>query len=292
MSSAPMYQFPFKAVAMDLDGTLLNSNKKVTAHTIKVLKHLYDQGVDIILASGRAVHLIEDTANTMPEINCYIIGYNGSQCWSKKDSEGKRKLLFSHPLAPNELTGIFKFVNERNLMLNVYLDYEYAIDKPELRHFADHYAEMTGAMYKFVPSYESLLPCEPAKSIIVTEHEELCDSLFAIAKDMFPELELIKARCKGHQLEQFYVEFLKKGVDKGTALQKWCDATGTSVDMTIAFGDAENDIGLVKTAKLGVCMKGSPDPLLSVAKLVTEFTNDEDGVGRELQRIFNVVFAE
>jgi len=290
MSSAPAYQFPFKTIALDLDGTLLNTDKQVTEYTIKVLKQLSDLGVDIILASGRAVHLIENTADQLP-INCHIIGYNGAQCWSKKDSEGKRKLLFSDPLPTERLTSIFKFVNDRNLLLNVYLDYEYAIDKPELRHFAEHYAEMTGATFKFVPTYESLLPCEPPKSIIVTENEALCDSLLSVAQAEFPDLEVIKARCNSPTLEQFYVEFLRKGVDKGTALKKYCEVAGTSLDMTIAFGDAENDINLVRVAKLGVCMKGSPEPLRAVAQLVTEYTNDEDGVGKELQRIFNVVIA-
>lgn len=283
-----MPEHSFTAVALDLDGTLLNTDKAVTPYTSEVLKRLSENGVDIILASGRAVHLIEDTARQIG-INCFIIGYNGAECWSKQDSEGKRKLLFSDPLAPESLTKIFKFVNDRNLLLNVYLDFEYAIDKPELRHFADHYAELTGATFKFVPTYESLLPCSPAKSIIVTEQEELCDSLFGIAKSTFDDLEIIKARCKSHKLEQFYVEFLRKGVDKGTALTKWCRTTGVDLDKTIAFGDAENDINLVRTAKLGVAMKGSPDSLLSVSKRVTEYTNDEDGVAKELQKIFGLV---
>jgi len=288
MSSSALYQYPFKAVALDLDGTLLNTDKQVTAHTIKVLKYLDGVGVDIILASGRAVHLIEHVADILG-FNCYIIGYNGAECWGKKDAEGKRKVLFSDPLPSDILTKIFKFVNDRHLLLNVYLDYEYAIDTPDLRHFADHYAELTGATFKFVSSYESLLPCKPAKAIIVNESQELCDSLLSIARVEFPELEIIKARCSSRDLEQFYVEFLRKGVDKGTALEKWCQATHTSIDMTVAFGDAENDINLVKTAKLGVCMKGSPDTLQAVAHRITEFTNDEDGVAKELQRIFNVV---
>jgi len=280
-------QFPFKAVALDLDGTLLNTNKQVGEHTKKVLKHLDSLNIDIILASGRAAHLIENTADELG-INCYIIGYNGAQGFSKKDAEGKRKLIFSDPLPTEKLGAIFKFVNERNLLLNVYLDFEYAIDKPELRHFADHYAELTGATYKFVPSYESLLPCEPPKSIIVTEKEELCDHLMGIAKTEFPDLAIIKARCKSHALEQFYVEFLRKGIDKGSGLRQWCEATGTGVNTTIAFGDAENDIELLKAAHFGVAMKGSPDTLTAVAKLITQFTSDEDGVGHELHRIFGL----
>jgi Cof subfamily protein (haloacid dehalogenase superfamily) len=285
--SDPQFKFPFKAVAFDLDGTLLNTDKRVSPYTINVLKQLNEQNVDLILASGRAAHLIENTADEIG-INCYIIGYNGAQVFSKKDAAGKRVLLCSDSLPTEKLNRIFNFVNERNLLLNVYLDYEYAIDKAELRHFADHYAELTGAVFKFVPTYESLLPCEPPKTIIVTEKEELCDSLFAIAQTEFPDLEIIKARCSSRDLEQYYVEFLRKGVDKGSALRKWCEVTGTSIDMTIGFGDAENDIGLLKVAKLGVCMKNGSEHLRPYAKLITEFTNDEDGVARELQRIFKL----
>jgi Cof subfamily protein (haloacid dehalogenase superfamily) len=287
MSSAPAYLYPFKVVALDLDGTLLNTDKQIMEHSKKVLKHLDELGVDIILASGRAVHLIENTVDDLG-INCYIIGYNGAEGWSKKDANGKRELLFSDPLDTESLKRIFNFVNERNLLLNVYLDVEYAIDKPELRHFAEHYAEMTGATFRFVPTYESLLPCKPPKAIIVNEEQAICDALIPIAESLFPDLEIIKARCKTRDMEQFYVEFLRKGVDKGTALEKWCKATSTPLDMTIAFGDAENDINMVRTAKLGICMKGSPEPLRVVSKLVTEFTSDEDGVGKELHRIFKL----
>jgi len=287
-----MMNIPFQTIALDLDGTLLNKDKKVSARTKKVLKHLADQNVNIILASGRAAHLIENTVNELEDINCFIIGYNGTQGFSKKDSEGKRKLIFSDFLPVNRLRDIIKFVNERNLMLNLYLDYEYAIDTPQLRHYAEHYAKLTGAIYKFVPSYEKLLPCEAPKVLIITEDEKFCDSLIEIAKDQFSDLEIVKGRCHGEvdgaDLYQYYVEFLPKGVDKGTALRKWCDATGSSMDMTIAFGDAENDIGLLKTAKLGVCMKGSTDSVMAVSKLVTQFSNDEDGVAHELSRIYGL----
>jgi len=290
MSAIPQYQFPFKAVALDLDGTLLNDNKRVGEHTKKVLKQLDTLGVDIILSSGRAAHLIENTVDELG-INCYVIGYNGAQGFSKKDKEGKRKLLFSNSVPTERLGSIFKFVNDRNLLLNVYLDYEYAIDKPELRHFADHYAELTGATFKFVPSYESLLPCEPPKCIIVTENDEVAwDALYQIAKNEFTDLEVLKARCKSNELEQLYVEFLRKGTDKGSSLSRWCEATSTGIDTTIAFGDAENDIAMLKVAKLGICMKGSPDNIQAVSKLMTQFTNDEDGVGHELQRIFSLEF--
>lgn len=290
MSTTKEYTFPFQTIALDLDGTLLNKDKKVTPRTHQVLKQLADQGVNIILASGRAAHLIENTVDELTGVNCFIIGYNGTQGFSKKDSEGKRKMIFSDSLPVDRLRDIITFVSARNLMLNLYLDYEYAIDTPELRHFADHYAKLTGATYKFVNSYESLLPCEAPKVLIITEDEVFCDSLIQICEKEFPDLEIVKGRCHGKidigELHQFYVEFLPKGVDKGTALQKWCAATGASIDMTIAFGDAENDIGLLKTAKLGVCMKGSTEAVRAIAKLETKYTNDEDGVANELARIF------
>lgn len=285
--------FPFQTVVLDLDGTLLNLDKRVSPFTAKVLKQLSDLNIDIILASGRAVHLIENTVDELNGINCYVVGYNGVQGFTKKDSEGKRKLLFSNSLPIDRLRDIIKFAAERNLMMNLYLDYEYAIDKPELRHFAEHYAALTGATYKFVSSYEEALPCEAPKVLLITEEEKYCDLLLKLSEDLFPDLEVVKGRCKGNveglgELEQFYVEFLPKGADKGNALKQWCAATGVSLERTIAFGDGENDIGLLKTAKVGVCMKDCPEAVKKAAHITTQFTHDQDGVAHELVRIFDL----
>jgi len=278
----------FKAVILDLDGTLLNSNKQVTPNTAKVLQHLHhNYNVEIVLCSGRAPRLIFPYADDLG-VNCYVIGYNGAQGWSKKDENGERKILFTDPLPTEALSSIFNFVTDKDLPLNVYLDFVYAIDTAHLRPFTEHYSKLTGATYKYVPSYSELAHTEPAKSIILTENEPFCDSLMIEAAETFPFLSVVKSNCHSHELSQYYVEFLQKGVDKGTAVQKWCNTIGITTTEVLAFGDAENDLNMLKVVKFGFCMAQGVKAVKEIAYAVTEFNNDQDGVGHELQKIYEL----
>jgi len=279
----------FRAIALDLDGTLLNSNKKVTQNTVNILRHIHKEyNVEILLISGRAPRLIEPYADALLGVNCYIVGFNGAQGLSKKDANGERHILFTDAVPTVHLPSIFDFVNKRNLLLNVYLDVVYAIDKPELRFFTEHYSTLTGASYKYVPSYDDLKHTQPAKCIILTENNDLCDRLMVEAAAQMPELAVIKSNCHSHELSQWYVEFLQKGVDKGTALKKWCEVVNCTPDEVIAFGDAENDHNLIKVAKLGFCMAQGVQSLKDIAYGITEFNNDQDGVVHQLQKIYEL----
>jgi len=280
----------FRAIALDLDGTLLDNNKTVSQNSRHILQHLHNNyNVEILLISGRAPRLIEPVAESLG-VNCYIVGYNGAQGLTKKDANGERHIFFTDPLPTEALGGIFEFVKERNLMLNVYLDCVYTLDNAKLRYFPDHYAKLTGATYKFVSSYDELKHTQPPKSIILTEDEALCDKLMVEAAQAFPELSVIKSNCHSHELSQYYVEFLQKGCDKGTALHKWCNYIGGGItpEHVIAFGDAENDYNMIKVAKIGICMAHGVQSLKEVATFVAEFNNDQDGVARELQKLYEL----
>lgn len=278
----------FKAIALDLDGTLLNSNKKITQNTIKILQHIHkEHNVEILLISGRHPSLIEPYADELG-VNCYIVGFNGAQGFSKKDESGERKVIFLDSVPQHHVPSIFDFVTKKNLPLNVYLDYVYAIDKPDLKFFSERYSKLTGAQYKYVPSYEDLKHTQPAKCIIVTEDNTLCDNLMVEAAAHFPDLAVIKSNCHSHDMAQWYVEFLQKGVDKGTALQKWCESVNLTPNEIVAFGDAENDANMIKVARFGFCMAQGVQSVKDIAHGVTEFSNDHDGVVRELQKIWEL----
>jgi len=288
-NSPHINKYSFKAIALDLDGTLLSSDKKVTQNTVNVLRHLHEEyKVEILLISGRAPPLIEPYADALLGVNCYIVGFNGAQGLSKKDANGERHILFTDAVPNEHLPTIFDFVKQRDLLLNVYLDVVYAIDKPDLRLYTEHYSTLTGATYKYVPSYDDLNRTQPAKCLIVTEDNDVCNNLMVEAAAHMPELAIIKSNCHSYKLSQWYVEFLQKGVDKGTALKKWCEIVKCTPDEVIAFGDAENDYNLIKVAKLGFCMAQGVQGLKDIAHGVTEFNNDQDGVVRQLQKIYEL----
>ncbi|GAM19088.1 hypothetical protein SAMD00019534_022630, partial [Acytostelium subglobosum LB1] len=277
----------YKAVAFDLDGTLLNSEKKVTENTKRVLQYIKQNkpGVELVLASGRAPYLIMPTEEAAG-VDCDLVGYNGGMCLSKK-SEG-RSVIFSKPIPPTRLDSIYHYVEENNLCLNVYGDgIVYAVTKQKQK--ADNYATLTGASYKFVDSYFDLAKdLNPMKCLVITESDEECDALLAKLKPIFHDLSLVKSNCFGKTLKQYYVEFLQAGVNKGLSVKQYCDIKGIATEHLLAFGDAENDIDMLQIAGHGVCMANGNDVTKNESNRVSNYTNDQDGVARELVEIFQL----
>eukprot|EP01133_Synstelium_polycarpum_P011490 gene11490-13400_t len=277
----------YKVVALDLDGTLLNSDKKVSDNTKRVLMHLEKTrpDVDIILASGRAPYLLTPT-ETSAGIDCALIGYNGGICLSKK--RDGRVVNFHKAIPSDQLAAIFSYVEDHSLYLNVYGDgIVYGVTKDRIK--ADNYAMMTGATYCFVDSYRGLVgKVEPTKCLIILDKNEECDQLMATLTPLFPGVSLVKSNCHSHTCKQYYVEFLQRGVNKGTSVREYCEAKGVDMKDVVAFGDAENDIDMLQHAGMGICLANGTDATKREATRVSQFTNDQDGVARELVAIYNL----
>jgi len=286
----------YRVIALDLDGTILNSDKKVSENSKRVLQYLTSESfknengdnVMVLLASGRAPYLVQPVEEEI-EIDCNLIGYNGGLCLSTK-VEG-RSTLFSRSIPFEHMQKIFKYVDENNHFLNVYGEsHVFGTSKPELRFKPDIYAKMTGATYQlFDHAYSDLdESLAPTKSLIILEDDNECDALLEQLKPQFPDVSLVKSNCMTKEHKQFYVEFLQKGVNKGSAIRDFCNAKNISIDQVIAFGDAENDIEMLTEAGHGVCLANGAVPTKKAANYVSEFTNDQDGVARELVKIFNL----
>ncbi|CAE7559928.1 ywpJ [Symbiodinium natans] len=91
---------------------------------------------------------------------------------------------------------------------------------------------------------------------------------------------------------EVHVEFLSADVSKGDTLRRLCtEHLGISMDEVIAFGDNFNDIEMLQLAGQGVAMQNAREELKEVASRVSEWTNDDDGVARELEQLL-ASFAE
>ncbi|EFA83302.1 HAD superfamily hydrolase-like protein [Heterostelium album PN500] len=282
-----MVSFQYRLVALDLDGTLLNSDKKVSENTKNVLMYLqqHHPDVEIVLASGRAPYLVIPT-ETDCGVDCSLIGYNGGLCLSKK-AEG-RTTIFEKAIPADRLIDIYKYVEDNNLYLNVYGDgIVYGVKRQIEK--ANNYSTMTGAKYSFVDSYFELKPeLNPMKCLIITESEEECDRLLETLTPIFSDLSLVKSNCFSKTCKQYYVEFLKNGVNKGLSVREFCNLKSIPVEQMVAFGDAENDIDMLKIAGLGICLGNGNDATKAHSDKVSSYTNDQDGVARELVELYNL----
>lgn len=90
-----------KMIGLDLDGTLLNSEKKVTKYSEEVLKEAIRQGVTVLVATGRPLSGVPEFMREFPGMR-YILTANGARIYDRKDGE---KLLFSHLLSNEDASG-------------------------------------------------------------------------------------------------------------------------------------------------------------------------------------------
>lgn len=87
--------------------------------------------------------------------------------------------------------------------------------------------------------------------------------------------------------DPFFVEFLTRGVTKGDGVRLMCERLGLHLDETVAFGDGDNDAEMLRYVGYGCAMKNAKDPAKQAANVVIDWTNEEEGVAQQLQKMID-----
>jgi Cof subfamily protein (haloacid dehalogenase superfamily) len=264
-----------RLIALDVDGTLLNDAKQLPEENRAALAEAAAQGVVIAIASGRMTPTIEPIAELLG-IDCVIIAYNGGKVVAPRAAG---RTVLHHEPVPSEVSDVFvKFAHEKGYLLNFYHDDRlYAEDGPRRRPFMEIYSSRTGAQYHIDDNFTRFYGVQPTKLILMgdpSEIDELCVS--------FRESLGSKAYITKTDLE--YLEVMAPGVDKGSALQVMASYYGFTVDEVLAVGDADNDVGMLRAAGLGVAVQNAGPAAKAGADVVTESSNNDSAVAEAVRR--------
>jgi len=269
-------------VALDMDGTLLNSDKTISEANRQALARCQQRGISIVLASGRRTKCLERYAEQIG-LDCYLLGYNGGRCISTLNTG--RKTLHEKGLLPDEFNKLIDFVQKRKFFLNVYLaDGVCCVRDEEFKKISDEYARLGNFSYQYVDSYDDLRHTQPLKASIVfmttNERNELYEEIRA--EGNFHRFHLSKTFTEIAPVRLDMLEFMHQEVNKGSGIISLCEALEISVENVLALGDADNDIELLQVAGMGICMAQGTQAAKQAANRVSTWTNDEDGVAREI----------
>lgn len=262
-----------RLVATDLDGTLLNEAKEITPKTMEVIHKLKEQGIYFGLASGRPIDsMLKSLKDWKIESYVdYLIGSNGNSFYDMKTKERSSFFSISGKMAQE----ILDFFEGYPVIGNVVTDvYRYTEDMSE-RNILD--AKKYGEIPVKVNMCEFLKEHDPNKVLFVFE-PELLDQVDKRAKEF--KNEQISSYSSAINL----YEFMHKDMNKGYALHKAASHFQLTIDETMAFGDAMNDAALIQQAGIGVCMSNGYDSLKKLADDVTDYTNEEDGLAKYLEK--------
>lgn len=267
-----------KMIGMDLDGTLLNTDKKLTDYTKNVLAKAIEQGCTVLVATGRPVTAVPKELLEFPGMR-YAVTANGARIMDVE----KGNTIYENLLSPETAKQVLEVLAEYDDVYEIFIDGK-GYTKADCLQRIDHYFEAP-SMQEYMLT--TRIPVEDVTETMF-QYNRPVDKVHGIfhsvkeRNDAAKRLEhipgIVVAGAFANNLEANAA-----GTNKGIALLKLGEMLGIKQEEIMACGDGMNDYEMLKTVGFGVAMKNADERVKEIADYVTD-TNDEDGVAKAIER--------
>lgn len=263
----------YKVLALDIDGTLTNSEKKITERTKRAVDAAAERGVKIVIASGRPVQGIREFARELrlEENDGYILSFNGGRLISCRTGE----IIHDMKLPLEYLPEIYALSKEYGVNLMSYEGDDLITETPDDKFLAIE-ARINGLGIKKVDNLVEHINFPINKCLMLGEGNYLAEVEKKVHAALCDRMDVYRS-------EPYFLEILPKGVDKAKALERLLNMLDSSREELMACGDGFNDLTMIRYAGLGVAMANARDEVKESADYVT-CSNDEDGVAAAIER--------
>ena len=266
-----------KLIALDMDGTLVNSMKEIAPEELQAISLAAERGIYVVPASGRTLHTLPGELFANKQIR-YYISCNGARISDVLTGE----VVYRHNICREDMLKImaeakkYRCVREAALDDTLYLAIE--DDEDELSFLPPHQHGFLRAMRTLTDDLESRLLSaeEGAEKILIFFHDAA--ELQSFRRWLEENFSLSITSSLPSNLE---INAL--GVSKGRALKALSEHLGIPMSSVMACGDSENDIDMLEAAGLGVAMANATAEAMAAANAVT-LSNDEHGVAEAIRR--------
>ncbi len=252
-----------KLIALDLDGTLFNNKSQISKENIKAIKEATAAGINVVISTGRPFgglpfEAIKDTGIR------YAITANGSAIYEIDT----KKCLYENCLSDETAFSIIDYLMTKRVHMDAFIN------------------GCGYSPYKCLEDAKDLKMPPSIKEYIMTTRKRVNDITEMMRENNY-HMQKMTINFPKDVDDNYYCrdevfEFTKAGVDKGVALHKLAQILNIAADETMAVGDTENDMAIVKSAHIGVAMGNATDELKAQADYVTD-TNENDGVAKAIR---------
>ena len=287
----------YKLIAMDIDGTLLDSYGNVSKENIEAIKKAKEQNIEVVLTSGRMPKAMTAIASQINAEN-YLICGNGAMIYDVK----KEKIIYSNYLPKKKLLEIIKICEENSISYNVYttdvivtksLNYNLLyyhnenLKNPEEKRIKMY---ITEDIYSYVQNYEGN---DFLKITICDSDEQIFKSITNKLKQLkqvdilevsHMSKKMIKHGSEEIEIAYFYTEITNENANKWTAIEKLIEYLNIQKEEVVAIGDNINDEQMIKKTGLGVAMGNSSPYVKEIADKVVK-DNNSSGVAEAINSI-------
>ena len=243
-------------VAADLDGTLLTPELESSPELPGALVALEAAGVPFLICTGRMFRSARRVAAQLGLRRGPIVCYQGAMVADL----GTGARLLHRPMEGDVAAAVVRRLRDLGRHLNAYIDDQLYVE--QLDEWARQYAEYAEVGIELVDDLAAEVAARPPTKFVVLSEPEDVDVLLPRLQEEWGD-RLYVARS-----QPSYIELAAPGVSKSGALQWLCDREGLRRSRTVACGDAQNDIDMLRWAGLGVAVAEAAPDVLAAADLV------------------------
>ncbi|HLI93247.1 MAG TPA: Cof-type HAD-IIB family hydrolase [Puia sp.] len=268
----------YKAVFLDMDGTLLRSDHSVSEATQRTIRMLTGGGIPVILVSARPVNAVLPTSREIGIPAEYpIISLNGSYIVEKDQP------IFQAEIDLGTVVEVAEHVRPFQATIAYYVQREWYAEVNDA--WTEHEQKIMDIKLKVMPLPEMVKDWKarniaPNKMMVMSEPPAILE----IQKHL---KSIYDGRLNIYPSKATYLEVMDKAGSKSNAVKFVSERMGLAPKEIIAMGDNYNDIGMIRFAGMGVAMGNAPDDIKKNAKYVTD-TNNDDGVRKALEKFFKL----
>ena len=268
----------YKMIALDLDGTLNNDEKKITPRTREALMAVQEQGVIVALVSGRQAPGLQREADALrlEDYHGLRIAYNGGRIQDATTGE----ILYNRAIDNATAVEFLRHLEEWPELSPIVDDGEYIYTTDARRHKVQDESRNNNLKVRIVENIAEAVTFSPVKILTAAPNEILVPHLEDIRRGFEDRLSFV-------QSAPWFYEGTALGVSKAGSLGKACERLGIAPEEVMAFGDAQNDMSMLDFAGYGVAMGNACSELKEMADEITA-TNNEDGIALTLSRHFDI----
>ena len=273
-----------KIISLDLDGTLLDSQKRLSEANRTALEEAAAKGVHIVPTTGRFFGMMPQAVRDLPFVR-YAITINGAQVYDRETDTA----IVREEIPLEMALDVIRLLDGYDVIYDCYRSNwgwmteglqakaeDYATDA--------HYLKMVREFRKPVPDLKEYLKSTAAEGDVqkvmlfarnTPGSESVTKAITEAVSERFPLIKTTSSTWNNLELNIATAH-------KGNSLKRFAEHLGYTLDNCMALGDGTNDLSMIEAAGLGVAMSNAHPLVLAAANHVTA-SNDEDGVARAIR---------
>lgn len=266
----------YRILFLDIDGTLVNSEKQITPRTKQALYQAREQGLLLAIASGRPEPGVRPSAAALEleTYGGYLLPFNGGIIKDAKTGA----ILHATRLSEDAFQLAYQLSKEHGIPMITYQGGQILSEVPASE---NSYLELESRINRMpvavVSSIPDALETCPVKCLMLAPPEQLAPLEPIMREALGTQADVFRS-------EPFFLEVMPKGIDKAASIAHLIEVLGIRQEETIAAGDGYNDVSMIAYAGLGVAMANGCDAAKAAANYITTADNDHDGLAEMLER--------